>query len=534
MVDISTHFKRIVFISSALIIAISISVLLVWQFDILTIKNAFPDRQISNPVTALCFISSVLALHFLSKKETGLKIGGVALASVVLLVGGLVFSSIVFGFQISIDKTLYSDKLFLYGNKGKPNYMAPNTALCFLISGLSLATYPFRQRFTKYISDALAFTCALIAFASVLGYMYGANQFYDFKARIPMAFPTAFCFFLIALAILFARSSFGTLYVFTEDYPGSKMARRLIPLAVAVTVFLDMVSIKGEQHGLYSKAFGTVLFSTISLVIFIALLWISGIYLNAANKNLHREIAMRIQLNSQLEEVNQSLEDKVREKSQLLVAQATRHQRELLQASFDGQEAERKHIGMELHDNVNQMLATASLYLDMGMSSPDQQAGNIATCRQQIHAAIKEIRRLSQSLVLYKIEGGNLYEAIMELIEPVMASRGIRCVVAIPDQVSAQLSVQQLIAAYRIVQEQLNNIIKYAEASMISIELADVNGSYELMIRDNGKGFDPAKKRTGIGLSNIESRVDLLNGEMVLHAAPGEGCELKVLFPPDR
>ncbi|HYO22380.1 MAG TPA: sensor histidine kinase [Flavisolibacter sp.] len=257
----------------------------------------------------------------------------------------------------------------------------------------------------------------------------------------------------------------------------------------------------------------------------------SSIYLNRANEELDAEMHERKKLHQQLEDFNRQLEKTIEEKTRLLIAQATDHQRQLLQATIEGQEKERKQIGMELHDNVNQVLAGVGLYLDIGMNTPELKDEMIARSKEQIQAAIHGIRSLSKALVPYSIENGEPTESILDMIAPIEVSRNITFHVGISEAAANQLTMEQMIAVYRIVQEQLTNILKYAAASNVFIELYKDDETVQLVVRDNGKGFDAEQRRPGIGLSNIESGTAVLNGEMQIASAPARGCELKVRFP---
>jgi signal transduction histidine kinase len=83
---------------------------------------------------------------------------------------------------------------------------------------------------------------------------------------------------------------------------------------------------------------------------------------------------------------------------------------------------------------------------------------------------------------------------------------------------------------YRIVQEQMNNILKHAEASLITITLKENKKKLILTIFDNGKGFDAQTRRRGIGLNNIINRADVFNGNVDIQSAPGQGCMVRVVF----
>jgi two-component system sensor histidine kinase UhpB len=84
---------------------------------------------------------------------------------------------------------------------------------------------------------------------------------------------------------------------------------------------------------------------------------------------------------------------------------------------------------------------------------------------------------------------------------------------------------------YRIVQEQMNNVTKYAKADKVIITLKTDNDILILSVADNGVGFDVMQKSKGIGLKNISSRVGFYSGNMNIISAPGQGCTLEVFIP---
>jgi signal transduction histidine kinase len=86
------------------------------------------------------------------------------------------------------------------------------------------------------------------------------------------------------------------------------------------------------------------------------------------------------------------------------------------------------------------------------------------------------------------------------------------------------------LAIYRIVQEQLNNILKHAHAKTVFITLQQQGNTVGLNITDDGIGFDVTQKRNGVGLQNIINRSAIFNGKVNITAAPGQGCELTVQF----
>ena len=84
---------------------------------------------------------------------------------------------------------------------------------------------------------------------------------------------------------------------------------------------------------------------------------------------------------------------------------------------------------------------------------------------------------------------------------------------------------------YRIVQEQINNIVKHSSANSVLIELFAEENNIHLIITDDGTGFDVNTVKKGQGLKNMRSRAELLNGATEMITAPGKGCKLKVTIP---
>ncbi|WP_276503190.1 ATP-binding response regulator [Terrimonas pollutisoli] len=208
-------------------------------------------------------------------------------------------------------------------------------------------------------------------------------------------------------------------------------------------------------------------------------------------------------------------------------------QRSITEATIKGQENEREQLGKELHDNVNQLLAASRLYLDNALSAPDVRKDMILKCREFIVTAIDEIRKLSHTLLPPSFRDFGLTSGLSKLAVYISEAAGLRICRDWDAFAEEVLHYDQKLTIYRIVQEQLNNIIKHAEANHVKVSLCIVNnGEYvQLLIKDDGKGFDPSKKRNGVGLRNIMSRAEIFNGSVTIQSCPGNGCELKVVFP---
>ncbi len=206
------------------------------------------------------------------------------------------------------------------------------------------------------------------------------------------------------------------------------------------------------------------------------------------------------------------------------------HQRQLIQQIIIAQDREREAIGHELHDNVNQILTSIKLYLEL-IAQDKEQHGHLAPQAAELaKSAIAEIRNLSHRLSAPTLGNRSLVESIESLAATVNESAGIEVSVE-HGSYHTHLPVEQKLTLYRIVQEQFNNILKHSGATKVWIQLAQEGNNTVLSIRDNGKGFSDRTKTTGIGLKNMFTRADLLNGTMTIDTAPGKGCTVSVIIP---
>jgi signal transduction histidine kinase len=208
------------------------------------------------------------------------------------------------------------------------------------------------------------------------------------------------------------------------------------------------------------------------------------------------------------------------------------HQRQLTQASIDGQEKERKEIGKELHDNIGQQLTTIKLFLDIAKTTADEPTNDmVSMALKGISDVINDIREMSRSLVPSTLKDLGLVESIEELIESFTRTQKIEINFDDTGFDEDLLQENQKLALFRIIQEQLNNIVKHSAAEHASIRLYNEGGLISLAISDDGAGFDPEKIRKGLGFMNIRNRAELLDGLSEIVSSPGKGCILKVVLP---
>ena len=209
-----------------------------------------------------------------------------------------------------------------------------------------------------------------------------------------------------------------------------------------------------------------------------------------------------------------------------------RKQKELTNAIIQAQEKERDEIGKELHDNVNQLLATAKIMIDAALSTPDMHDELLRISQESILSAIAEIRNISHDMIAPSMEEDQFMEAINNLIRTVNLTGTLNVTAVLPDMKQLhRISDKMKLALYRIIQEQMANIMKHAKAETATVTLSIKGNHLLLSITDNGIGFNPKKRTEGVGLKNIENRVEVFEGKMEIISRPDLGCKLKVSIP---
>lgn len=225
----------------------------------------------------------------------------------------------------------------------------------------------------------------------------------------------------------------------------------------------------------------------------------------------------------------------VRRLQHQLIEQETEVQRQVAAITVAALEKERMEIGRELHDNVNQILATAKMMIDTARKSPELHDLCLTKSKEAILEAIKELRGLAHSMMPPPFENNEFENILNDLAHNINLTGKVNLELFLPaPDVLRKVDNNMKLCFYRIIQEQVSNIVKYSKAKHASVTIEAGDETYTLSIEDDGIGFDPDKGTKGIGLKNIESRCSLFNGTMDVHTAPGQGCRLIVNLPAPR
>lgn len=220
-----------------------------------------------------------------------------------------------------------------------------------------------------------------------------------------------------------------------------------------------------------------------------------------------------------------NLEEKIAEEQ-------LQHQQHLNEVTILTQEKEREEIGRELHDNINQLLAITLLYISMADTEDlKMRTEMVQKSTDIVKRGIQEIRKLSKRLISPVLDVG-LDEAIKTLVEESGKAMGVKFKFHKDKFDYGNIPRHLQLMVFRIVQEQFNNISKYANATSVKVDLA-VNKEqiFHMTITDNGDGFDVSQASSGVGLRNMRSRVKIYNGTMEIQSSPGSGCTIHVQIP---
>ncbi len=217
------------------------------------------------------------------------------------------------------------------------------------------------------------------------------------------------------------------------------------------------------------------------------------------------------------------------------ISKRKEEEKRVAQQIINAQDEERQYIGSELHDNVNQVLAASQINLDLAMLKLQEKERALLLMEKSrglIEQAVHEIRKLSHELAPDMFEMTSLKQMIEQLFAGINSNNRFEVSLYFEELEDVILNSDIQKNLYRIVQEQIKNILKHSGATEIKITFKQKDNLIKMRIYDNGKGFNMEEPRKGgIGLKSIKRRVELFNGKFKVNSAVGEGCEIIIQIP---
>lgn len=216
---------------------------------------------------------------------------------------------------------------------------------------------------------------------------------------------------------------------------------------------------------------------------------------------------------------------------------ALQQERQLLatEAMLKGQEEERGRLARDLHDGLGGMLSTVKLYLGSARGNlvlTPESAQLFARSIEHLDSSIQEMRRVARDLMPEALLTFGLPAAVQDLCETLQHVRPPLRVQCEAFGLEERLPQRTELVVYRLVQELLNNVIKHAQARQVIVQLTRHGQQVQVVVEDDGRGFDPAARplAAGVGLRSIRARVDYLGGTLDLQSVPGRGTAATIEF----
>lgn len=222
-------------------------------------------------------------------------------------------------------------------------------------------------------------------------------------------------------------------------------------------------------------------------------------------------------------------------KNKLLLEQIEKQKafdEELSRTQSEIQEQTLKHVGWELHDNVGQLLAYASMQLNILTSkAPEELKAKVSETSDIVKESLKEVRSLSKSLNSEVLLNIGFEDSISNELSRLKRMKFSSAELLIQGNKKAIEDKKHEIILFRILQEFFSNSVKYSEAERINVTLNYQDDKLLISASDDGKGFDSDTSDKGSGLINMKSRAELINADFDLVSEPDQGVTLTLSYP---
>jgi signal transduction histidine kinase len=528
--------SRVAGAAAAATAVIGILVLIGWTFQVEALRTVLPGPIVMLPNTAVAFAVGGVALWLTRSPDASIasRRTGRALAWVLFALGTIWFIERVTGLDVGIDRLLFGDELARYPYRPL-GLMATNSTVCIMLAGSGLLLLDLETTRGSRPSQPLALVGLAIATLALVGHLYGAPQLYAIDRAAGMAVITGVAFATLHLGILFARPERGGVALLTGPDLGGVLARRLLPAALLVPLFLGWLWIRGREEDLFSRERGMAFLSLITIGVLMTLVLRSARALRDTDRDRQAVLEREAAAAQAVRDALATAEKASRAKSDFLAV-----------------------MSHELRTPLNAIIGYASLLSD-GVTAPVSDAQK--TQLERIKGSASHLVGLiDEILTLSRIEAGredlrpqtvsvaSMLDAAAAMAAPLAAAKKLSFSIDPPGD-SLVVETDQG-KARQILVNLLSNALKFTERGQVAMRAVPDDGYVRFEVRDTGIGIapehldrifeefwqveQPTTRRaggSGLGLSVSRRLAALLGGALSVESRVGEGSTFTLRLP---
>ncbi len=498
-----------------------ILVVIGWELHISRLQTVFPGFVPMKFNASVCFIllgAVLLLTQFRFKKYNTFAI--LVLSSLIVLITVMTVSEYLFHFNTALDQLFITDTGSITSKYPFPGRMAPTTAVCFMLFGLSFFGFTANSRFFHLASQYMLHAVTAVSAMSIVGYLYGLSLFYNPSLVGAMAIHTAILLFFLSLTASLLHPAVGMTPLFTGRLVGNAMARKVMLLLVFIVIAFGVVRIESIRYRLFSEQTG------ISLLV-ICFVWLGLVLIGHTANWLNKFDTQRQDAEEEVKVMNEELEKRVEERSVSLrkLLEKLRESESKFRAAF-----EHSAMGMALVSLQGQWLKVNKRLCDMvgyrehellsmsfdSLAHPGDEAVHLDAMDESATSK-NEAYRVEKR---YICKNGAVVWVSINLATVTNKNGGpIYFVSQFEDITERKKAEQHLKKAYKQIQDHVNSIkdIAWKQSHLVRSPLANLKGLVEIVRND------PADKEA---LKYMKFELERLDGVIIEMAedACGKGA----------
>jgi len=467
-------------------------VIIGWEFNISCLQTVFPGFVAMKFNAAICFMllgAALLLTQFPLKKYNTLAF--LLLSSAIILIGAISLAAYLFHFNTALDQLFITDTASIAIKYPFPGRMAPNTAACFVVFGLSFFGFCSKSKSLHTVSQYLLHAITAMSAMSIVGYLYGLSLFYNLSLVGAMAVHSAILFFFLSVIASLLHPTLGITPWFTGRLVGNAMARKVVLLLIFIVIAFGAIRIEAIRYRLFSEQTGISLLVICFIGFGLALIGHTANWLNKFD-------TQRQDAEEEIKVMNEELEKRVEERSASLrkLLEKLRESESKFRTAF-----EHSAMGMALVSLQGQWLKVNKRLCDMvgyrehellsmsfnSLTHPDDQGVHLEAMDNSAMRK-NEAYRVEKR---YICKDGTVVWVSINLATVINKKGGpVYFVSQFEDITERKKAERHLKKAYQQIQEHVNSItdIAWKQSHLVRSPLANLKGLVEIL-----KG-DPADK----------------------------------------